>query len=81
MLVSKEHNDNRKEKYIMNAIGIIRRTDELGRIALPKEIRRIMKIKEGDPLVIYFDKDSIILKKYSDDITEQGHNSCEASLK
>lgn len=65
----------------MNAIGIIRRTDELGRIALPKEIRRTMKIKEGDPLVIYFDKDSIILKKYSDDIAEQGHNSCEASLK
>ena len=65
----------------MNAIGIIRRTDELGRIALPKEIRRIMKIKEGDPLVIYFDKDSIILKKYSDDIAGQGHNSCEASLK
>lgn len=65
----------------MNAIGIIRRTDELGRIALPKEIRRTMKIKEGDPLMIYFDKDSIILKKYSDDIAEQGHNSCEASLK
>lgn len=65
----------------MNAIGIIRRIDELGRIALPREIRRTMKIKEGDPLMIYFDKDSIILKKYSDDITEQGHNSCEASLK
>ena len=65
----------------MNAIGIIRRTDELGRIALPKEIRRTMKIKEGDPLMIYFDKDSIILKKYNDNITEQGYNSCEASLK
>lgn len=65
----------------MNAIGIIRRTDELGRIALPKEIRRTMKIEEGDPLMIYFDKDSIILKKYSDDVAEQGHNSCEASLK
>ena len=65
----------------MNAIGIIRRIDELGRIALPREIRRIMKIEEGDPLMIYFDKDSIILKKYNDDITEQGHNSCEASLK
>ena len=65
----------------MNAIGIIRRIDDLGRIALPKEIRRTMKIKEGDPLMIYFDKDSIILKKYNTDITGQGHNSCEASLK
>ena len=65
----------------MNAIGIIRRIDELGRIAFPKEIRRAMKIKEGDPLVIYLDKDSIILKKYNADVTEQGRNSCEASLK
>ena len=65
----------------MNAIGIIRRIDDLGRIALPKEIRRTMKIKEGDPLMIYFDKGSIILKKYNTDTTEQGHNSCEASLK
>lgn len=65
----------------MNAIGIIRRIDDLGRITLPKEIRRIMKINEGDPIMIYLDKDSIILKKYNADITEQGHNSCEASLK
>ena len=65
----------------MNAIGIIRRIDEVGRIALPKEIRRTMKIKEGDPLMIYFDKDSIILKKYNADVAEQEHNSCEVSLK
>lgn len=65
----------------MKCTGIVRRIDELGRIAFPKEIRRTMKINEGDPLVIYFDKDSIILKKYNADITEQGHNSCEASLK
>ena len=60
---------------------IIRRIDEFGRIALPREIRRTMKVKEGDPLMIYFDKDSIILKKYDAGITEQEHNSCEASLK
>lgn len=65
----------------MNAIGIIRRIDDLGRVALPKEIRRTMKIEEGDPLMIYFDKDSIILKKYNADTTGQGHNFCEASLK
>ena len=65
----------------MNAIGIIRRIDDLGRVALPREIRRIMKIEEGDPLMIYFDKDSITLKKYNADTTEQGHNSCKTSLK
>lgn len=44
--------------------GIIRRIDDLGRIGIPKEIRREMKIKEGDPLEICLDGDKICLEKY-----------------
>lgn len=50
----------------MKATGIVRRIDELGRIVLPKEIRRTMKIREGDPLEIFTDRDGeVIFKKYS----------------
>lgn len=50
----------------MKATGIIRRVDELGRIVIPKEIRRTLRIREADPMEIFTDKDGeIILKKYS----------------
>ena len=50
----------------MRATGIVRRIDELGRIVVPKEIRRTLRIREGDPLEIYTDRDGeVILKKYS----------------
>lgn len=50
----------------MKATGIVRRIDDLGRIVIPKEIRRTLRIKESDPLEIFTEKDgSIILKKYS----------------
>ena len=50
----------------MKATGIVRRIDDLGRIVIPKEIRRILHIREGDPLEIYTHTDgSVILKKYS----------------
>ncbi|MBQ8725784.1 MAG: AbrB/MazE/SpoVT family DNA-binding domain-containing protein [Clostridia bacterium] len=49
----------------MRATGIIRRVDVLGRVVVPKEIRKVLKIDEGDPLEIFTDKDGIILKKYS----------------
>ncbi len=50
----------------MKATGIVRRIDELGRIVIPKEIRRTLRIREGDPLEIYTDREGgIILKKYS----------------
>ena len=50
----------------MRATGIVRRLDDLGRLAIPKEIRRVLGWKEGDPLELYFDKENktIILKKY-----------------
>ena len=50
----------------MKATGVVRRIDDLGRIVIPKEIRRTLHIKEGDPLEIFTDKEGeIILKKYS----------------
>ena len=50
----------------MKATGIVRRIDDLGRVVIPKEIRRTMRIKEGDPLEIYTDRDGeVIFKKYS----------------
>ena len=50
----------------MKATGIVRRVDDLGRIVIPKEIRRTLRIREGEPLEIYTDRDGqIILKKYS----------------
>ena len=50
----------------MKATGIVRRIDELGRVVIPKEIRRTLRIREGDPLEIYTDRDGeVILKKYS----------------
>ena len=49
----------------MKATGIVRRIDELGRVVVPKEIRKTLRISEGDPLEIYTDKDELILKKYS----------------
>lgn len=53
------------ERY-MKATGIVRRIDDLGRVVIPKEIRRTMRIREGDPLEIYTDKDGeVIFKKYS----------------
>ena len=50
----------------MKATGIVRRIDELGRVVIPKEIRRTLKIREGSPLEIYTKEDgSVVFKKYS----------------
>ena len=50
----------------MKATGIVRRIDDLGRVVIPKEIRRTLRIREGDPLEIYTDREGeVIFKKYS----------------
>ena len=50
----------------MKATGVVRRIDDLGRVVIPKEIRKILRIKEGSPLEIFTDKEgTVILKKYS----------------
>lgn len=48
----------------MKATGIIRRIDDLGRVVIPKEIRRTIRIREGDPLEIFVENGAVIFKKY-----------------
>lgn len=63
----------------MKATGIVRRIDDLGRVVIPKEIRRTMRIREGDPLEIYTDNDGeVIFKKYSP-IGEMGNIATQYS--
>ena len=48
----------------MKSTGVVRRIDDLGRIVIPKEIRRNLRIKEGDNLEVFIEGEDIILKKY-----------------
>ena len=58
--------NSEKEFLYMKATGIVRRIDDLGRVVIPKEIRRTMRIREGDPLEIFTNKEGeVIFKKYS----------------
>ncbi len=75
---------------MMKSTGIVRKVDELGRIVLPKELRMTLNIKEKDPLEIYVDNSTIVLKKYEpacifcsnaeDVINYKGHNICKNCL-
>lgn len=65
----------------MRATGIMRRIDDLGRVVIPREIRRSLHIKEGDPLEIFTDQDgSVIFKKYSfmSGVKDMATGLCEA---
>lgn len=78
------------EDIIMKATGIVRRIDDLGRVVIPKEIRRTMRIREGDPLEIYTDREGeVIFKKYSpigelaefaSQYAETLHKTCNMSI-
>lgn len=57
----------------MKATGIVRRVDDLGRVVIPKEIRRSMRIREGDPLEIYLTKEGVVFAPY----TQQAANRAE----
>lgn len=68
----------------MKATGSVRRVDDLGRIVIPKEIRRMLRIKEGDPLELYTDhQGQLIFRKYSPmgDIHEFAEQMCQAISK
>lgn len=65
----------------MKATGIVRRIDDLGRVVIPKEIRRTLRIREGDPLEIFTDREGgVILKKYSpiDELSEVSKGYAES---
>ncbi len=53
----------------MKATGIVRKTDQLGRVVIPMELRKKLSIGENDPLEIFVDDNMIILKKYQPDLT------------
>lgn len=75
----------------MKNTGMVRKVDELGRIVLPIEMRRVLEINEKDPLEIYVEGDSVILKKYqptcifcdsSKNLVEyKGRNVCSACIR
>lgn len=75
----------------MKSTGIVRKVDELGRIVIPKELRRTLNIEEKDSLEIYVDGEQIILRKYEpscifcgdarDVINYKGKNICKKCLK
>ena len=64
----------------MKATGIIRRIDDLGRVVIPKEIRRSLRIREGDPLEIYLTEGYVCLRKYSA-INEQALIASKSAVK
>lgn len=68
----------------MKATGIVRRIDDLGRVVIPKEIRRTLRIRDGDPLEIYTEKDGeVIFKKYSPvgELSDFAAQICDALYK
>ena len=74
----------------MKATGIVRRIDDLGRIVIPKELRRALNIEEGNPMEIYTEGDQVILKKYepactfcgnsNENLNYKGKNICKDCL-
>ena len=66
----------------MKATGIVRRVDDLGRIVIPKEIRRTICIKEGDPIELYLDEEGgIVLKPYVSDVGRVLENAIDMVAK
>ena len=75
----------------MKSTGIVRKVDELGRIVLPIELRRVLDIAERDELEIYMENERIILKKYAPNcvfcgssenmVNHKGKNICRECLK
>ena len=59
----------------MKATGVVRRVDELGRVVLPCELRRVMHIQDRDPLEVFVDGDKIVLKKYEPACTFTGSSN------
>ena len=68
----------------MKATGIVRRIDDLGRVVIPKEIRRTLRLRDGDPMEIFTDREgTVILKKYSPigDMADFAEEFAESAVK
>lgn len=63
----------------MKATGIIRRIDDLGRVVIPKEIRRNCNIREGEPLEIFLQDGGVVFKKYNPDYREELTNTLQGA--
>lgn len=59
----------------MKATGIVRRIDDLGRVVIPKEYRRVINVREGDPLELFLTEDGVLFKKYN--LSESINDSIE----
>lgn len=69
------------KKENMKTTGMVRRIDDLGRVVIPKEIRQAMRIKEGDPLEIFADRNNgVVLKKYNPDSVQDDIDRCLEAL-
>jgi len=64
----------------MKSIGIVRKIDDLGRIVIPREMRRTLKIGKNEPLEMYVENDSLVLKKFSNFIDKEKLSNIAASL-
>lgn len=62
----------------MKATGIIRRVDDLGRVAIPKEIRRNLGIREGEAVEIYVNPDEVIFRKFECDRMNDFEQACDS---
>lgn len=64
----------------MRTTGIVRRIDDLGRVVIPKEVRRTLKIKEGDPLELYVSDGMVCFKKYAPDNMDEVAETTKGTL-
>lgn len=65
----------------MKATGIIRRVDDLGRIVIPKIVRKELNIKDGEPMELFIDGKDIVIRKYTFDNCENETYNCDACVK
>lgn len=65
----------------MKATGVIRRVDDLGRIVIPKSVRKELNIKEGEPMELFIDGNDVVFRKYTFDNCENETCNCDACVK
>ena len=65
----------------MKATGIIRRVDDLGRVVIPKSVRKELNIKDGEPMELFIDGKNIVIRKYTLDNCENETYNCDACVK